>query len=142
MTDVGGVGRASGQGPTGRTRTASGAAAGFSMTAAIQPFAGPLAGPIGETTATSLSGLLALQEADAPVLRDRRAQRRGQDLLAALAALQRALLAGGDPADVLGRLASLATDLPSAVDPRLAAVLRAIGLRARVELARDRSVSQ
>lgn len=141
MTDVGGVGRASGQGPAGRTRTASGAAAGFSMTAAIQPFAGPLAGPIGEATATSLSGLLALQEADAPVLRDRRAQRRGQDLLAALAALQRALLAGGDPADVLGRLASLAADLPSASDPRLATVLRAISLRARVELARHRSVS-
>jgi hypothetical protein len=74
-------------------------------------------------------------------LRDRRAQRRGQDLLAALAALQRALLAGGDPADVLGRLASLATDLPSASDPRLAKVLRAISLRARVELARHRSVS-
>lgn len=141
MTDVGGVGRASGQGPAGRTRTGPGAAAGFSMTAAMQPFAGPLAGPIGETTATSLSGLLALQEADAPVLRDRRAQRRGLDLLGALAALQRALLAGGDPGDVLGRLASLAADLPSASDPRLATVLRAISLRARVELARHRSVS-
>ena len=50
-------------------------------------------------------------------------------------ALQRALLEDGDPAGVLERLASLIADMPVATEPRLAALLSAIVLRARVELA-------
>jgi len=94
----------------------------------------PLAG-VAEPLA--LGSMLALQEMGAGSVRDREARRRGQGLLAALAALQRGLLAGGDDQDVLQRLADLASADPDyAEDKRLGAVLSAIVLRARVELAR------
>jgi hypothetical protein len=80
--------------------------------------------------------MLALQEMGAGSVRDREARRRGQGLLAALAALQRGLLAGGDDPAALQRLADLAEAAPDTEDPRLGAVLSAIVLRARVELAR------
>jgi len=57
-------------------------------------------------------------------------------MLAELAALQRALLAGGDDAAALERLAQLAKEVPSATDPGLAALVQAIVVRVRVELAR------
>jgi hypothetical protein len=84
----------------------------------------------------SLAGLLALQEAGEEPVRDRQARRRGNDLLAELAALQRDVLAGAPDAARLRRLAGLADDIPDAADPRLREVMRAIALRAQVELAR------
>jgi len=81
-----------------------------------------------------LAGMLALQELPDPALADREARRRGQDILAALAALQRALLGPGG-ADA-GELAALATAVPQADDPALRAVVAAITLRARIEAAR------
>jgi hypothetical protein len=45
-------------------------------------------------------------------------------------------LLGGDGGEALPRLADLVRTLPPAADPRLEAVLRAVALRARVELAR------
>lgn len=135
MTDVGRVERATGQATTVRARVSP--EAGFTVPATTQPAAGQPTGALTETAAaSSLSGLLALQEAGAGAPRDREARRRGRDLLAALAELQHALLGGGDSPDALARLAELASDLPHASDPRLRAVLAAIGLRARVELAR------
>ena len=72
----------------------------------------------------------------------REARRRGQDLLAELAALQRALLSdaaeGGVPVQQLRRLEQLAAEVPAAADPRLREVMEAITLRVRVELARYR----
>ncbi len=58
-------------------------------------------------------------------------------MLAALAELQRALLGGGDDGAALQRLADLAATVPT-VPPirRLAAMVSAIVLRVRVELAR------
>ncbi len=94
------------------------------------------AGPTWAAAPASLSGLLALQETGVEAPRDRAARRRGQDILAVLSALQRALLAGADPADTLEQLAALTADLPRALDPRLDAVLSAIALRGRVEVAR------
>jgi hypothetical protein len=86
-----------------------------------------------------LAGLLALQAEDCDDARDRDARRRGHDMLAELATLQRALLTeGGVPIDQLHKLDELATDAPPVSDPRLRAVMEAITLRVRVELARFR----
>jgi hypothetical protein len=94
------------------------------------------AAPPGEATAVSLGTLLAAEALDREAVHDRAARRQGQAVLAGLTALQRALLEGGDPAVALERLAGLVANLPQATDPCLAALLEAIALRARVELAR------
>ncbi len=85
--------------------------------------------------ATSLGSMLALQEAGAETVEDREARKHGHDMLAALAELQRALLGGGDGV-ALQRLGDLAASVRHATDPRLAAMVSAIVLRVRVELAR------
>ncbi|MBN8890954.1 MAG: hypothetical protein J0H91_11760, partial [Rhodospirillales bacterium] len=91
----------------------------------------------------SLAGMLALQEMEEGEVRDRAARRRGQDLLAQLAGLQRALLAASGPGAAeasagaaLHRLSTLAEAVPQAADPRLRQAVAAIVLRSRVELAR------
>lgn len=106
------------------------------------------AGAVGAASATSpargLDALLALQEtataAQDPATRDREARRHGRDLLEELAALQKALLSGEDGAGAgsraLGRLVALLRSMPAAADPGLDGVLRSVGLRARLELAR------
>ena len=111
------------------------------------------AGASGDTApvfAAFMEGLLGLQErgamdaALAPAVRDREARRHGQALLSALAELQLALIGvGGDPAtaqdglkSLSERLSVLAGTVPAAADPGLQAIVRAIGLRARIELAR------
>jgi hypothetical protein len=79
----------------------------------------------------------ALDEAGAsPRRRDQAARRHGRDLLAALTGLQRTLLGHADGGASRASLQALLDDLPSAADPGLAAVLRAIALRAHLELAR------
>jgi hypothetical protein len=84
----------------------------------------------------SAVSILALQELGGEAPADREARRHGQDMLAALTELQRALL-GGDSTDAtLRRLGELVTAVPLAADPRLAAMISAIVLRVRVELAR------
>lgn len=85
---------------------------------------------------TSLDGMLALQEAQSTAVGDREARRQGQDILAELARLQRALLSGEDDSASLERLAALVENAPPAEDPRLQAVLDAVRLRARIEMAR------
>ncbi len=93
-----------------------------------------------ETSEVSLAGLLALQDENPDEVQEREACRHGHNLLAELAALQRALLADdaeqGLPLDQLQRLERLAAANPATADPRLREVLEAITLRARVELAR------
>jgi len=81
-----------------------------------------------------MEGMLALQELPGEAVGDREARRRGQDLLEALAAIQRGLLGmgEGDPA----RLARLAEAVPTAGDPALREAVAAIVLRARIEVAR------
>ncbi len=92
--------------------------------------------PVGEAAPVMLGGMIELQELGDECLEDRAARRRGHELLAALSALQRALLADtGNPAP-LARLAGLAEEIPAASDPRLREVVAAIVLRARVELAK------
>ncbi len=92
--------------------------------------------PAATSAAIPLDGMLALQEQEADAVRDRQARNHGQSLLQALAALQHILLFGRDAGAALERLASLAEAPPAAADPALAAIVQAIALRARVELAR------
>ena len=66
---------------------------------------------------------------------DREARRHGQEILEALAALQKDLLTG-NPAQGLSRLAVLAEMAPDAHDPALARILSSIRLRARLEILR------
>jgi len=88
------------------------------------------------TQATPLMSMLNLQEFAGETIEDREAHRHGHDLLAALADLQRALLGAGGDTAALQRLADLAGAVPYATDRRLAALVAAIVLRVRVELAR------
>jgi hypothetical protein len=80
--------------------------------------------------------MLSLQELGSETVEDREARRHGHDMLAALAELQRALLSNAGNGQVLERLAELADAVPQATDPRLAAMISAIVLRVRLELAR------
>ncbi len=70
-----------------------------------------------------------------PAARDQHAKHHGEATLRALASAQAALL-GGSPDAARQSLAALADNPPVAADPRLNAVLRAIAVRAAVELAR------
>lgn len=106
---------------------------GFSMPAAGADGA---AQSIAAAAPAALSGMLSLQELGCEPAEDRAARRRGYDLLAALSALQRGLLADGDDPAHLERLAVLASDVPASADPRLREAVAGLVLRARVELAK------
>lgn len=84
----------------------------------------------------ALGSMLILQEFGRESPADKEARQHGQDMLALLAAIQRDLLLGAGNAVTLTRLAELAAAAPRATDPRLAAMISAITLRVRVELAR------
>ena len=134
MSVISGLGAAS---PAGRTSTRSEqTASGFAVATPARPRA---AEAPAEPPAVMLAGLLALQAEDCDESRDRQARRRGQDLLAELAALQRALLSeGGVPLEQLHSLERLVAEAPPVSDPRLREIIDAITLRVRVELARFR----
>ena len=80
--------------------------------------------------------MLALQEADVETVEDREARKHGHDMLAALAELQRALLGGGGDEVALQRLGDHCLGIGTATDLWLAAMVSAIVLRVRVEMAR------
>ena len=85
---------------------------------------------------TGLPAIGALPQPDrSDAARDRRARSHGQALLAALSGLQLALLDDGTGA-ALETLSRLAGDASPAADPKLQAVLRAIGQRVAVEVAK------
>ena len=91
--------------------------------------------------ARALSGLLAMQEAVVAETGDRAAQSHARAVVQELASFQLALLRG-QPGAAASRLADLARATPHALDPRLAAVLRAVRLRAEIEAARAALVRQ
>lgn len=101
---------------------------------------GEAAPGIQAATPVTLPSLLAMQEAGQDAVRDREAREHGEALLHGLAALQRALLGGGDPG-TLTRLAALVRRAPAPADPRLLAVQRALLVRVAVELARTRAAA-
>jgi hypothetical protein len=82
----------------------------------------------------SMVSLLAMQEAESEAQQDREARQHGEAMMEELSELQRALL--GTEGPDLTRLAELAARPITACDPMLAGVLRAIRVRAGVELAR------
>jgi hypothetical protein len=92
--------------------------------------------PSAAVPVASLTSMLTLQELSDETAEDRSARRHGQDMLTLLARIQRALLAGRNDAATLAQLADLAGAVPRATDRRLAAMVSAIVVRVRVELAR------
>lgn len=86
------------------------------------------------TSGVSVTSLLALQESESGLHQDRQARQHGEAVIDELTELQRALL-GKDGVD-LDRLTALAARPVTASDPALAGVLRAVRLRAGIELAR------
>jgi hypothetical protein len=86
--------------------------------------------------AAALTSMLSLQELGSDKAEDDEARRHGNELLAALAELQRALLVGNDDAAALQHMKDLAAAVPHATDRRLAAIVLAITVRVQVELAR------
>jgi hypothetical protein len=91
----------------------------------------------GVRTIGGIDALLALQGADDPTERRRRAIRRGGNALDALDELKLALLSGDLTSSTLLRLKSATADLTEASgDARVDCVLAEIGLRLEVELAK------
>jgi hypothetical protein len=89
------------------------------------------------SSVSALEGLLSIQEIPDALVGRRRAIRRGDVLLDRLEDLRLGLLAGVVPRDRLEELVQLARTAREAVDdPRLAAVLDEIDVRAAVELAK------
>lgn len=82
------------------------------------------------------SSLIALQETIEAGERDREAKGRADAILDELSALQRGMLGGFISPARLASLASLADQPGLAADPRLADLVAAVSLRARIELAR------
>ncbi len=84
-----------------------------------------------------LSGMLALQETETETVQDKNARRHGFALLDSLAQLQKSLLSPeADNAAEIETLALLASEMPQAANPGLAAALAAVRLRAKIELLR------
>jgi hypothetical protein len=119
---------------------ASGRASGFAVPPGRADSAAGTAAAA-EATEVTLGGMLALQEAETESVRDRESRRRGQEMLAELLRLQRALLAGPPDRGALQRLAALAADLPDAANPALRQAVAEVALRARIELARHETIT-
>jgi hypothetical protein len=100
------------------------------------PIALPQNGRLSSASAIGLESMLALQAIDERVEGDRLARKRGTALLAALTRLQRLTIGDQDASLALRDLDQLAAGDAQADDPGLAAILRAIVLRSRVEIAR------
>lgn len=137
---VGGVPRNGGApGPRGPARPA----AGFSVGGADKGAAGQGAAPAAGTSATAAVGLslLAVQENGGRSGRDAAARRRAAAILDELRGLQAELLGGRPDSARLARLAGLQAG-EDGTDPGLREAVRAVALRARIELARrDRSAA-
>lgn len=122
-------------------RRAGPAAVGGSRPKSVGGFAVALDQPVAASGAMAAGAvhpsILALQEAAAETVGDREAKRHGQAMLKSLAALQHEWLrASGSPHAALQELSALVESVPEATSPPLAALLRAVALRARIELAR------
>jgi len=107
-------------------------------------FAKQLADEVPESAAAAggaslgqVDSLLALQEVSESLTVDGRARKRGEDLLDELERLRLGLLAGTMPREQLLRLGRLLAEQREQIaDPRLAAIVAEIELRAAVELAK------
>ena len=132
MTGIDGIGRAPPTRSSARTKRPQ--SVGFAVPA--ESSATSHAEAATQTEEVVLTSMLSLQEFGGDAAADREASRRGDDMLSALAELQRALLGGVDTVETMQRLTELAAAVPRAADPRLTALVSAINIRVRVELAR------
>jgi len=132
MTGIDGIGRATPTRSSASTKRPQ--SGGFAVPA--EPSATGHAEAATQTEEVALTSMLSLQELCGDAAADRDASRRGADMLSALAELQRALLGGVDTVETMQRLAELAAAVPRAANPQLAALVSAINIRVRVELAR------
>jgi len=132
MAAIEGIGRTTSTRPGYRTTAPT--EAGFALPP--EPSAAGTTASTAAVPMASLASMLTLQELGGETAEDRDARRHGHDLLALLGELQRSLLAGSDDAATLTHLADLAAAVPHATDRRLAAMISAITVRVRVELAR------
>jgi hypothetical protein len=95
--------------------------------------------PAAPSLVDAVDGLLALQEEAQEFNADQNALRHGQKMLAALQALQRALLAEPEAElAALENIKNLLAAMPVPADPVLADLISQISLRAHVELAKRR----
>lgn len=141
---VSGVGAGSSTGGVRRTDKSSGAsgASGSEFRRAlVDAVEGPDDTPAVDTTGAlgSVDALLVVQAAGDATEREarRRLVRRGEEILDRLEDVRRALLLGVVPKDMLLQLAQMVRSRREATpDPRLAALLDEIELRAEVELAK------
>ncbi|HYI84592.1 MAG TPA: flagellar assembly protein FliX [Acetobacteraceae bacterium] len=131
MRGVAGVGRGGAVSPRGKTRSA---ASGFSLDGLGSGSAAAETAAASATAAVGLS-LLAVQENGGRTGRDAAARRRAASILDELQGLQAELLGGRTDPARLARLAAL-QDGEEGTDPALREAVRAIALRARIELAR------
>ncbi len=126
------------QATTTAGRTKSGAAAGAPAFEALLGEA-PAAAVHGPAQTATIAASI-YDAAEQAVIADREARRHGRAMLHALAGLQRAALAGAGQPDTAevpqAALAALMRQAPAAHDPVLRLILREIGVRAAVELAR------
>ncbi len=123
-----GVSRAGMSAPAPRTRAGEGRTFGVKAERAAQADAAVA------TSGVAVASLLALQESESGLQQDREARQHGEAMVDELTEVQRALL--GERGPDLNRLASLAARPLAASDPVLAGLLRAVRLRAGIELAR------
>jgi Class II flagellar assembly regulator len=132
VTDRSPIAPASTQAPVARTNPAS---ARFSLDQAGA--AGAAVSAQSAAPAVALDGLIALQAAGDSIERQKRAMRRGRNLLDTLDDLKLSLLSGRIPTASLETLAAqLKQRRELADDPRLADILAHVELRAEVELAK------
>lgn len=118
-------------------RAASAVAPGFVVPMEAAPRPTQTAPAAQAASLTQMGALLALQGADEPGERRRRATRRAGDLLDQLEDLRMATLGGGVTRAQVARLAVALREQRDAVDdPELTALLDDVELRAEVELAK------
>jgi hypothetical protein len=132
---VTGTGGAAGAAAGGNAKAA--AAPGFSVPASETPEATASARLAGPGAVASVDALLALQEAEGPVERKKRAVKRAGRLLDVLDEVKLALLGGGGSAAALQRLVQATREERAETgDVRLEEVLDEVETRAAVELAK------
>ena len=131
---VGATGRAGGSAPSAKTPSGAGFSVAGGASARESAPAARLSGPTG---VGSVDALLALQQADGPLERRRRAVKRAGRILDVLDDIKVALLEGRVGPGALSQLTeALREERSQTEDPRLEGVLDEIETRAAVELAK------
>lgn len=132
---IDGPGRPTTIAPTGKAPRAGGSGSGFSLE---EEAPAARSGSVSQTASLAgLTGVLALQEAEDPLVRKRRAVRRGHTMLDRLEELRIALIDGTVTPLQLDQMTMLLATRESTGDERLEALIDEIELRLQVELAKQ-----